>query len=111
MFTRCIHCSEDLGRNECIPHFLVGEKLAFDSERGRLWVICPHCARWNLTPLEERWEAVEECERAFRGLRLRAQTTNIGYAKLGDGTGLVRIGRPLRPEFAAWRYGREFSRR
>jgi len=111
MFTRCIHCCEDLGTNEAIEHFPVGRRLAFDSERGRLWVICPHCARWNLTPLEERWEAVEECERLFRGQRLRAQTTNIGFVALKDGTGLVRIGRPLRPEFAAWRYGREFSRR
>ena len=111
MFTRCIHCCADLGRNERIEHFPVGERLAFDSAKGRLWVICPHCARWNLTPLEERWEAVEECERLFRGQRLRAQTPNIGFVTLADGLGLVRIGRPLRPEMAAWRYGREFSRR
>ena len=111
MFTRCIHCCSDLGTNEILEHFPVGHKLAFDSERGRLWVICPHCARWNLTPLEERWETVEDCERLFRNERLRAQTPNIGYALGRDSTGLVRIGRPLRPEFAAWRYGREFSRR
>ena len=111
MFTRCIHCSQDLGKNESIEAFPVGSMLAFDSVRGRLWVICPHCARWNLTPLEERWEAVEDCERRFRAVRLRAQTANIGLVKLPDGTGLVRIGQPLRPEFAAWRYGREFSRR
>ncbi|MES2177032.1 MAG: hypothetical protein V4550_04130 [Gemmatimonadota bacterium] len=111
MFTICIHCCQKLGTNELIEHFPVGEKLAFDSDRGRLWVICPHCARWNLTPLEERWEAVEECERQFRAQRLRAQTTNIGYANTRAGLGLVRIGAPLRPEFAAWRYGREFSRR
>ncbi|MDB4913914.1 MAG: hypothetical protein JWM95_1558 [Gemmatimonadetes bacterium] len=111
MFTTCIHCCGKLGTNELIEHFPVGDRLAFDSDRGRLWVICTHCSRWNLTPIEERWEAVEECERQFRAVRLRAQTSNIGYAKAGDGVGLVRIGKPLRPEFAAWRYGREFSRR
>ncbi len=111
MFSHCVHCCQDLGTNESVEHFQVGSKLAFDAEKGRLWVICPHCSRWNLTPLDERWEAVEECERLFRDQRLRAQTTHVGYAKLRDGTGLVRIGRPLRPEFAAWRYGREFSRR
>ena len=111
MYRACIHCCADLGRNEVIEPFPIGGRLAFDSAKGRLWVICPHCGRWNLTPLEERWEAVEECERRFRGLRLRAQTTNIGFARLPEGLDLVRIGKPLRPEFAAWRYGREFSRR
>jgi hypothetical protein len=38
-------------------------------------------------------------------------TDNIGLAKLRDGTTLVRIGEPLRPEFAAWRYGDQFGRR
>ncbi|HEU0054989.1 MAG TPA: hypothetical protein VFQ39_17505, partial [Longimicrobium sp.] len=60
---------------------------------------------WNLSPLEERWEAIEECERRFRDTRLRVSTEQIGLARLPDGTDLVRIGRPLRPEFAAWRYG------
>jgi hypothetical protein len=38
-------------------------------------------------------------------------TDNIGLAKVRDGTTLVRIGEPLRPEFAAWRYGDQFGRR
>ena len=111
MYRACIHCCQDLGSNEVVEPFPVGKRLAFDAAKGRLWVICPHCGRWNLTPLEERWEAVEECERRFRGLRLRAQTPNIGFARLREGLDLVRIGKPLRPEFAAWRYGREFTRR
>lgn len=111
MYRTCIHCCQNLGQNEVIEPFPIGRRLAFDSAKGRLWVVCPHCGRWNLTPLEERWEAVEECERHFRGLRARAQTSNIGLARLSEGLELVRIGNPLRPEFAAWRYGREFSRR
>ncbi|HEY7235956.1 MAG TPA: hypothetical protein VH539_17495 [Gemmatimonadaceae bacterium] len=38
-------------------------------------------------------------------------TGNIGLARLGEGLELVRIGAPLRPEFAAWRYGTRFNRR
>ena len=30
---------------------------------------------------------------------------------MGDGTDLIRVGKPLRPEFAAWRYGRGNSSR
>ena len=111
MYRACSHCCQDLGQNEVIEPFPIGRRLAFDSAKGRLWVVCPHCGRWNLTPLEERWEAVEECERRFRGLRQRAQTSNIGLARLPEGLELVRIGKPLLPEFAAWRYGREFGRR
>ena len=86
-------------------------RLAFDAAKGRLWVVCRNCERWNLTPLEERWEAIEACERAFRGTRQRVSTENIGLARLPEGLELVRIGEPLRPEFAAWRYGDQFRRR
>ena len=111
MYSTCLHCHKPLGRNEVVEHFPVGRRLAFDSAKGRLWVVCRHCARWNLTPIEERWEAVEESERMFRAQRLRAQTDNIGLVRLRDATELIRIGQPLRPEFAAWRYGESFKRR
>jgi hypothetical protein len=111
MYSTCIFCGGGLGENESIEHFPVGGRLAFDAEKGRLWAVCPTCGRWNLSPLEERWEAIEECERAFRATSVRTSTENIGLARLRDGTGLVRVGRPLRPEFAAWRYGAQFAGR
>ncbi len=111
MFTRCIHCTADLGRNEAFEIFPVGTRLAFDAARGRLWVVCRRCDRWNLSPLEERWEAVEAAERRFREVRLRVSTDNIGLARLPEGMDLIRIGRPQRPEMAAWRYGDQFGRR
>jgi hypothetical protein len=73
--------------------------------------VCRKCERWNLTPIEERWEAIEECERSYRGTKLRASTDQIGLARLSEGLELVRIGSPLRPEFAAWRYGDQFGKR
>ncbi len=73
--------------------------------------MCPRCERWNLTPLEERWEAIEAAERLYRDTRRRVSTDNVGLARLAGGTELVRIGRPERPEFAAWRYGDQFGRR
>lgn len=111
MYATCLFCNRSLGSNEALEHFPVGRRLAFDSAKGRLWVVCPSCERWNLSPLEERWEAIEEAERLYRGTRLRASTDQIGLARLRDGTELVRIGQPLRPEFAAWRYGDQFGRR
>ena len=111
MYSTCLFCSSGLGRNEAIEHLPVGRRLAFDPVRGRLWVVCPRCARWNLTPFEERWEALEECEKGFRGTATRFSTENIGLARLPEGLELVRIGKPRRPEFAGWRYGDEFVRR
>jgi hypothetical protein len=109
MYTTCLFCTTDLGKNEVIEHFPVGRRLAFDATTGRLWVVCGKCARWNLTPIEERWEAIEECERRYRGTFVRVSTGNIGLAKLAEGLELVRIGSPLRPEFAAWRYSANFA--
>ncbi len=111
MYATCLHCNAPLGRNDIIEHFPVGRRLAFDAAKGRLWVVCLRCRRWNLTPLEERWEAIEECERLFGGSRLRTSTDNIGLARVGSGVDLIRIGAPLLPEMAAWRYGDELRRR
>lgn len=111
MYSTCLFCHRDLGANEFVEHFPVGRRLAFDSAKGRLWVVCRRCERWNLTPLEERWEAIEECERAFTDTKLRVSTDNIGLARVREGLELVRIGAPKRPELAAWRYGDQFGRR
>ena len=111
MYSTCIFCQARLGANQSIESFPVGRRLAFDAARGRLWVVCRRCERWNLTPLEERWEAVEECEKRYRDSRQRVATDNVGLARVDDGMELVRIGSPLRPELAAWRYGDQFGRR
>ncbi len=100
-----------MGKNEAIENFPVGRRLAFDAAKGRLWAVCRKCERWNLSPLEERWEAIEECERLFRSTRMRVSTDEIGLARLKEGLELVRIGEPQRPEMAAWRYGDQFGRR
>jgi hypothetical protein len=111
MYRTCLFCNKRFGENEVLESFPVGRRLAFDQAMGRLWVVCRRCKRWNLSPFEERWEAIEDCERRFRGARKRASSDNIGLAKLDEGLELVRIGQPLRPEFAAWRYGGQFRRR
>ena len=111
MYSTCLICNQSLGTNETIEHFPIGRRLAFDAAKGRLWVICHQCGRWNLTPLEERWEAIEECERRFRDTLVRVSTDNIGLARMREGLELIRVGAPLRPEFAAWRYGRNFAAR
>ncbi len=111
MYSTCVFCAKSLGRNETLEHFPVGRRIAFDADRGRLWAICPHCERWSLSPIHERWEAIEEAERQFETATRRASTDNIGLARVAEGTSLIRIGKPQRPEFAAWRYGDQFGRR
>jgi len=111
MYSTCIFCHAKLGANQAIEHFPVGRRLVFDSAKGRLWVVCRKCERWNLSPIEERWEAIEECEREFSNTRLRVSTDNIGLARIREGLELVRVGLPQRPEMAAWRYGDQFGRR
>lgn len=111
MYRSCIHCRAKFTANEALEAMPIGRRVAFDAKRGRLWVVCRQCERWNLAPFDARWEAIEQAERLFRETRLRASTDQVGLARLRDGTELVRIGEPLRPEFAAWRYGDQFGRR
>jgi hypothetical protein len=105
MYATCLFCSASLGKNEAIETFPVGSRVAFDAGRGRLWAVCARCGRWNLAPIEERWEAVEAAERLFTDTRSRVHSENIGLARLRDGTRLVRVGAALPGELAAWRYG------
>ncbi len=111
MYSTCMFCNRSLGTNQVVETFPVGRRLAFDAGKGRLWVVCAKCERWNLSPIEERWEAVEALEAIFRGTRVRVSSENVGLARHPEGLELVRIGEPLRPEFAAWRYGDQFGRR
>ena len=111
MYATCLYCKSNLGSNDMLERFPVGRRIAFDAAKGRLWLVCGQCRRWNLTPMEERLDAIEDCERLYRGTYVRFSTGNIGLARLRDGTDLVRIGSPLRPEFAAWRYATQFFNR
>lgn len=111
MYATCTFCYAALGRNEGLEAFPVARRVAYDPAKGCIWAVCPHCARWNLAPLEERWEAVEECERRFRATALRYSSGNIGLAWLREEMELIRIGPALRPEVAAWRYGRILTHR
>ena len=91
MYSTCLFCHGHLGTNEAIEHFTVGSRLAFDAKKGRLRVVCAKCARWNLTPVEERWEAIEECERLFRDTHVRVSTAQVGMARLREGIGRRNI--------------------
>lgn len=111
MYATCLYCTAPLGANEVIETLPIGRRLAFDAAAGRLWVVCVACARWNLVPFDRRLEAIDEGERRFRDCRTRFSTENIGLARLSEGLELIRIGPALKPEFAAWRYGRRLARR
>lgn len=110
MFSACLFCHTDLGANDTVAGCPVGRRLAFDARKGRLWVVCTHCGRWNLTPLEERWEPIERCEQLFRDTWQRYTVENVGVARTRSRLELVRIGEALLPEVAAWRYGARLQR-
>jgi hypothetical protein len=105
MYHTCYHCLAHLGANTVLEAFPVGRRVAYDPAARRLWAACTCCGRWNLAPVEDRWEVPEQCERLFRVARRRYGTANVALAQLGDGTELVRVGAAPRPEIAAWRYG------
>ncbi len=111
MYGSCLYCAGDLGANRLLETLPVGRRVAFDGAKGRLWVVCPTCVKWNLVPFETRLESIDACERIFRATRTRYSTDNIGLARHIEGLELIRIGPALRPEFAAWRYGDTVLRR
>lgn len=111
MYSSCLYCHARLGSNPAIEHLSVGRQVAFDPARGRLWIVCLRCGYWNLTPFEERWEAIDECEHLYEGAVRVVSSDEISLANIADRLTLIRIGTPTRGEFAAWRYGRRLTAR
>ncbi len=111
MYTRCLVCNRAFDENDHLEHLRRGERLAFDPERGRLWLVCKACKRWSLVPIESRWEALEELERLTRdGARLLTKTDNIALFRTGP-IEVIRVGGAGLGEEAWWRYGRELQAR
>src|ERR1700690_1195760 len=88
----CLHCTRDLGQNDSVETLPIGRRIAFDAAKGRLWVVCRSCGKWNLVPFDNRLEAIDDCARLFHDTKTRFSTDNIGLARLADGLDLVRIG-------------------
>ena len=109
MYRNCIFCSADLGTNESIEPFPVGRSLAFDAARGRLWAVCPRCARWNLSPLEERWEAIEAAERLFRDITPARAVRERRACEAARRHAADPGGQAVAGELAAWRYGEQLG--
>lgn len=111
VYRRCLVCSSPFVANEELERVPLGRRLAFDPDRGRLWVVCGTCRRWSLMPIDARWEALDELEKLTRDrARLLSQTDNIALLRAGR-IEVVRVGRAQRTEEAWWRYGRELAAR
>lgn len=111
MYTRCLTCARPFEPNEALEHLPNGERVAYDPERGRLWLVCRGCRQWSLVPIEARWEALEELERKVKDrARLLSRTDNISLFR-ADGLEIVRVGRAGLTEEAWWRFGRELRDR
>jgi len=88
----------------------VGRRIAFDEQRGRLWVVCQACGRWNLAPLDDRLERIDAVARAAREGRVVAATAQVSLIRWARAE-LVRVGAPPRTELAEWRYGERLKAR
>jgi len=110
MYTTCAFCNAKLDGDGGPSGLGVGRRIAFDEFKGRLWVICPKCARWNLTPLDDRLERIETVARAAREAKLLAATEQVALLRW-QVYDLVRVGKPPRIELAPWRYGERLKAR
>ena len=110
MYTSCGFCNATLDGDGGPSGLGVGRRLAFDEWRARLWVVCPKCSRWNLTPLDDRLERIEAVARAAADARLLASTEQVALLRW-QRYDLIRIGKPLRVELAGWRYGERLRAR
>lgn len=110
MFQTCAFCDGSLGGDGGPSGLGVGKRFAFDEWRGRLWVVCPRCARWNLAPFDDRLEKVEALARLVPESTVVARTEQVALLRWNR-YDLVRVGQPPRQELAGWRYGERLRQR
>ena len=110
MYRTCAFCNGTLDGDGGPTNLGVGRRLAFDEWKGRLWVICPRCSRWNLAPLDDRLERIEALARAAGDGRVVAATDQVALIRW-RGYDLIRVGKPRRLELATWRYGERLRAR
>jgi len=110
MYTTCAFCSGALGGDGGASGLAVGRRFAYDEWKSRAWVICPHCGRWNLTPLDTRLDAIGALERMAARGRVAATTEQVALVRAGA-YDVVRVGKPPRVELAGWRYGERIKAR
>ncbi|MEZ4415767.1 MAG: hypothetical protein R3E10_08425 [Gemmatimonadota bacterium] len=92
MYRSCLACRGTLEPNEHLPTLPIGRMVAFDPERGRLWVVCQRCGRWNLVPLEQRWEAIQRCKQLHTEWPMVSQGPSLSVARGTDGFEVIRVG-------------------
>ena len=110
MYRTCAFCNGKLPGDGGPSGLGVGQRLAFDEWKARLWVICSKCSRWNLAPLDDRLEKIDALARAAHEGRVAAATEQ-GALIRWQHYDLVRVGKPRRLEFATWRYGERLKAR
>ena len=110
MFRSCAFCNTPFDGDGGPSGLGVGRRLAFDEWKGRLWVVCPRCSRWNLTPFDDRLERIEAVARAAQSGRIAASTDQVALIRW-ERYDFVRVGKPLRVELATWRYGERLRNR
>lgn len=110
MFRSCAFCNTAFDGDGGPSGLGVGRRIAFDEWKGRLWVVCPRCSRWNLTPFDDRLERIEAIARVARDGRIAACTDQVSLIRW-QRYDLIRIGKPPRIELATWRYGERLRNR
>lgn len=110
MFRSCGFCNASFDGDGGPSGLGVGRRIAFDEWMGRLWVVCPRCSRWNLTPFDDRLERIESVARAASQGRIAASTEQIALIRW-ERYDFVRVGKPPRVELATWRYGERLRNR
>src|SRR2546422_564473 len=110
VFSSCAFCNAAFDGDGGPSGLGVGRRIAFDEWKGRLWVVCPRCSRWILTPFDDRLERIEAVARAASQGRIAASTQQVSLIRW-ERYDFVRVGKPPRVELATWRYGERLRNR
>lgn len=104
---RCLFCHSPFSDGWRFGGLPPAWRIAFDTLRERIWVVCGSCYRWNLWPPEEQGGALAALSRVAKDRgQVLVRTENITLLAVGEML-LIRVGDATLHERAWWRYGRE----
>src|SRR5438552_18209253 len=110
MFSSCAFCNAAFDGDGGPSGLGVGRRIAFDEWKGRLWVVCPRCSRWNLTPYDDRLERIEAVARTASLGRVAASTAQVSlirwqrydFVRVGKRSEERRVGKECRSRWSPY---------
>jgi hypothetical protein len=91
MYSDCVACQAELPHSSHAEPLSIDGIVVFNEFTGYVWILCRHCAFWNLVPVEERWETLAAIFRLLDAHRKVVVPADTALALQHEGLTIIGV--------------------